>query len=167
VIPLRILQQGYRIVYEPEAVAAEEAREMGGVSRRIRIMTGNFRQLRELGHLFRPFRPMELFFFLSHKVGRLIVPWSLLVALIANFWLLHRPFFQWTLGLQLGFYALAGAGAVWPLRPQVLRLPCFFCMINVASFLGFYYAVSGRRTVVWKRGSPALVSTAGDPPPSA
>src|SRR5947209_9281352 len=59
VIPLRILQQGYRIVYEPAAVATEDAHRMGGFRRRIRIMTGNFRQLRELGPLMRPFRPLE------------------------------------------------------------------------------------------------------------
>src|SRR5262249_28935936 len=47
-IPLRILQRGYRIAYEPAAVATEEAKEMSGFSRRIRIMTGNFDQLREL-----------------------------------------------------------------------------------------------------------------------
>ena len=32
VIPIRILQQGYRVSYEPKAVAYEEAQEMGAVS---------------------------------------------------------------------------------------------------------------------------------------
>jgi glycosyltransferase involved in cell wall biosynthesis len=153
VIPLRILQQGYRIAYEPAALATEQAKEMGGFSRRVRIMTGNFRQFRELGALLRPFRPLELFFFVSHKAGRLIVPWALIVALIANVWLLDRPFFRATLAIQLGFYALAAAGAIWPLRPKVLRLPYFFTMINVASFLGLYYAISRRGAVAWKRRS--------------
>ena len=46
VIPIRVLQQGYRVVYDPRAVAWEEAHEMKGFSRRVRIMTGNFEQLR-------------------------------------------------------------------------------------------------------------------------
>jgi cellulose synthase/poly-beta-1,6-N-acetylglucosamine synthase-like glycosyltransferase len=163
VIPLRILQRGYRIAYEPAAVAAEEAKQMGGFSRRIRIMAGNFRQLQELTALLRPFRPLELFFFFSHKVGRLLVPWALIVMFCANFRLLDRPFFQWTLAAQLGFYALAVAGAIWPLWPDVLRLPYFFCMINVASFLGLFSAVSGRSEVAWRRQSPPLLSAAGDP----
>src|SRR5207248_885754 len=98
----RIIQQGYRVAYEPAAVATEQAKEMGGFSRRIRIMTGNFRQFRELMALLRPFRPLELFFFSSHKAGRLIVPWAMIVALIANFRLLDRPFFRLTLAVQLG-----------------------------------------------------------------
>jgi cellulose synthase/poly-beta-1,6-N-acetylglucosamine synthase-like glycosyltransferase len=163
VIPMRILQQGYRIAYEPAAVAAEEAKQMGGFSRRVRIMAGNFRQLRELTALLRPFRPLELFFFFSHKAGRLIVPWALIVMLWANLRLLDRPFFQWTLAAQLGFYAVAVAGAIWPLWPEVLRLPYFFCMINVASFLGLFSAISGRNEVPWRRESPPLVSAASDP----
>jgi cellulose synthase/poly-beta-1,6-N-acetylglucosamine synthase-like glycosyltransferase len=166
VIPLRVLQQGYRTVYEPGAVATEEAREMGGFGRRVRIMTGNFRQLRELAALVRPFRPLELFFFLSHKAGRLIVPWALIVAFFANASLLDRPFFQAIFAVQLCFYALAVAGALWPLQPRVLRLPFFFSMINVASFFGFYYAISGRRNVAWKRSSPAGFLTSGEPHPS-
>jgi cellulose synthase/poly-beta-1,6-N-acetylglucosamine synthase-like glycosyltransferase len=163
VIPLRIIQQGYRVGYEPAAVAREPAKEMGGFGRRVRIMTGNFRQLSELAALLRPFRPVELFFFCSHKVGRLIVPWALIAAFVANVLLLDRPFFRWMLVLQLGFYALAGVGAVWPLRPRVLRLPYFFAMINAASFLGLYYAVRPRSAVAWKRGPTPLVSAATDP----
>ena len=154
VIPLRILQQGYRIAYEPAAVATEEAKEMCGFTRRIRVMTGNFRQLRELGPLLRPFRPLEFFFYLSHKAGRLIVPWALIVALIANVRLLDRPFYRCTFGLQLGFYALAAAGSLWPLRPRVLRLPFYFSMMNLAAFLGLYYALSRRNGVAWKSERP-------------
>jgi cellulose synthase/poly-beta-1,6-N-acetylglucosamine synthase-like glycosyltransferase len=164
VIPLRILRQGYRIAYEPGAVATEAAHEMGGFSRRIRIMTGNFQQIGELGALWHPFRPRELFFFFSHKVGRLIVPWAMIVALVANAWLLGRPLYQWTFALQLGFYALAAAGAVWPLRPEMLRLPCYFTMLNLAAILGLYYAVGRRAVVAWRRPSTPLVSAAGDRP---
>lgn len=35
IIPMRILQRGYRIAYEPEAVAYEEAHEMEGFARRV------------------------------------------------------------------------------------------------------------------------------------
>ena len=41
VIPMRILQRGYRVVYESEAAAWEEAGEMSGFGRRVRIMLGN------------------------------------------------------------------------------------------------------------------------------
>jgi len=151
VIPMRILSRGYRVAYEPAAVAYEEAAEMGGFSRRVRIMTGNFEQLREMKALIRPLRPGPLFFFLSHKAGRLVVPIAMLAMLGANLFLLDRPFYRALFALQLAFYALVLLGALVRLKPKVLRLPYYFCMINAAAFLGMYHALRGGRTLAWKR----------------
>ena len=112
VIPLRIVQKGYRVAYETEAVAHEEAHEMGGFGRRVRIMAGNVEQLREIVPLIWPPRPMSLFYFLSHKVARLLVPAALIVAALTNFMLLSRPLYRFLGALQLVFYGLVGLGAV-------------------------------------------------------
>ena len=151
VIPMRILSRGYRVAYETGAVAFEEAHEMGGFSRRVRIMTGNFDQLREMKALVRPLRPGPLFFFLSHKAGRLVVPLAMVAMLVANVFLLDERFYRLVFVLQLAFYALVLLGAVVKLRPKVLRLPYYFCMINAAAFLGMYHALRGGRTLAWKR----------------
>ena len=151
VIPMRILSRGYRVAYEPAAVAFEEAHEMGGFSRRVRIMTGNFEQLREMKALVRPLRPGPLFFFLSHKAGRLVVPIAMLAMFAANLFLLDRPFYRAVFALQLAFYALVLLGALVALRPKILRLPYYFCMINAAAFLGMYHALRGGRSLAWKR----------------
>lgn len=152
VIPLRILQRGFRVAYEPGAVAVEEAREMGGFSRRVRIMAGNVEQLRELMPLLRPLRPMPLFFFLSHKVGRLLVPPALVTLLVSNALLLDVPVYRFFAWLQVAFYGLVLLGSVWRLRPGVLRLPYYFCMINAAAVVGMFHVATGRRGLVWKRG---------------
>ena len=47
VIPLSVLSRGFRAVYEPAAMVWEEAQEMTGFARRIRIMAGNLQQLRQ------------------------------------------------------------------------------------------------------------------------
>ena len=151
VIPMRILQQGYRVAYDSSAEAREEAHEMAGFSRRVRIMTGNFQQLSELKALVKPLRPGPLFFFLSHKAGRLVVPVAMLAMLVANLFLLDEPFYRGLFVLQLAFYALVLLGALVRLRPKVLRLPYYFCMINAAAFLGMYYALRGGRALAWKR----------------
>ena len=151
VIPMRILQAGYRVAYDSSAVAREEAHEMSGFSRRVRIMTGNFQQLSELRALVRPLRPLPLFFFLSHKAGRLIVPLAMIAMFVANLFLLAEPFYRALFGLQLAFYALVLLGALIRLRPKILRLPYYFCMINAAAFLGMYYALRGGRALAWKR----------------
>jgi cellulose synthase/poly-beta-1,6-N-acetylglucosamine synthase-like glycosyltransferase len=149
VIPVRVVQQGFRVAYEPAAVAWEEAHEMGGFSRRVRIMAGNIQQLRELPAFLDPVRPLELFFFLSHKAGRIVVPFALLIAFVANLFLLDVPLYRVLFALQLGFYGLALAGAMLRL-PRLLRLPYYFAMINAAAFLALPHAMgSGRLT--WRK----------------
>lgn len=150
VIPLRIVQRGYRVAYEPSAVAYEEAHEMGGFGRRVRIMAGNVEQLREIGPLLWPLHPLMLFFFLSHKAARLFVPAALVIAAVANLFLLNSPLYRALAVLQLLFYALVIIGGVWQLRPKVLRLPYYFCMINAAVLVGAYHVVRGRQALRWK-----------------
>ena len=150
VIPLRIVQKGYRVAYEPAAVAHEEAHEMGGFGRRVRIMAGNIEQLREIVPLVWPPRPLMIFFFLSHKVARLLVPAALILAAITNGMLLASPTYRFIGALQLVFYALVGLGAAWQLRPKALRLPYYFCMINAAVLVGAYHVVRGRQSLRWK-----------------
>ena len=150
VIPLRIVQRGYRVAYEPGAVAHEEAHEMGGFGRRVRIMAGNVEQLREIGPLLWPPRPLMLFFFLSHKAARLVVPVALVAAALANLALLDQPLYRALAVLQLAFYALVALGGFVQLRPKILRLPYYFCMINAAVLVGAYRVLRGRHTLRWK-----------------
>lgn len=149
VIPVRVLQRGYRVAYEPEAIVYEEAQEMSGFGRRVRIMAGNFQQLSEIAAFLRPLRPRCLFYFLSHKAVRLAVPFAMLAALALNVLLVRRPFYLAILWLQIAFYALALLGGVWKLRPRILRLPYYFCMVNAAVFAGIYHALTGRRRMAW------------------
>lgn len=150
VIPLDILRLGYRIAYEPQAVVYEDAGQMEGFSRRVRVMAGNVEQLRAASALLCPLRPLELFCFLVHKGGRLVVAPTLLVLLCSNVFLVHRRPYRLLLGLQGLFYALALLGSRRRLEPRVLRLPYYFCMVHAAVFPGLYYALRGRRGLVWK-----------------
>jgi cellulose synthase/poly-beta-1,6-N-acetylglucosamine synthase-like glycosyltransferase len=154
VIPLSVLGRGFRAVYEPAALVYEEAREMTGFGRRIRIMAGNLQQLRHLGQVLSPWRPLPLFFFLSHKVVRLLVPFAMVIALAANLWLLGWQPYRVLLCAQLLFYALAVFGLTGRLRPRALRLPFYFCMVNSAAFFGVYhalhFAMTRRRSMAWK-----------------
>ncbi|MEN6536794.1 MAG: glycosyltransferase family 2 protein [Bryobacteraceae bacterium] len=151
VIPIRIVGRGYRVAYEPSAVALEEAHEMGGFSRRARIMAGNFEQLRELKELLRPPRWLVLFTFLSHKGGRLVVPLCMVGMAAANLALLGKMFYAWLGAFHGAFYVAAVLGGFVKLRPKLLRLPYYFCMLNAAVFAGIYYATLGRRHMAWKR----------------
>jgi cellulose synthase/poly-beta-1,6-N-acetylglucosamine synthase-like glycosyltransferase len=146
-IPIRILEHGYRVAYEPAAIAYEEAHEMEGFTRRVRITAGNIEQMREIKSLLRPPRPFVLFCLLSHKTGRLLVPLFMVVALAANVVLRSQFPYNWLLVGQVLFYGFAVLGAIFSLRPKLLRLPYYFCMINSALFVWVYQALRHGRAI--------------------
>jgi len=150
VIPLSVIAKGYRAVYEPDALVCEEAKEMAGFARRVRIMAGNIQQLRLIGSLLRTLRVLPLFFLLSHKASRLVTPIALLTTLAANACLLSAPLYMEFFCGQSIFYLLAALGLLRSLRPRALMLPFYFSMINAAAFFGFYHALTRRRSMAWK-----------------
>lgn len=146
-IPMRILARGYRVAYEPAAVACEEAHEMEGFSRRVRITAGNIEQLREIRNLLWPPRPLVLFCLLSHKTARLLVPLFMVTALALNIALRGQFPYNYLLVAQLAFYGLAALGRAVDLKPHVLRLPYYFCMINSSLFAWLYQALRHGRAI--------------------
>lgn len=150
IIHSSVIAKGKRAVYEPAAVTYEEAHEMTGFARRVRIMAGNVQQLREIGGLLYPPRPMPLFFFLCRKALRLVVPFAMVAALIANLFLLANLFYRFMLAAQIAFYLLACVASFRRLSPKPLMLPYYFCMVNAAAFFGTYYALTGLKRMRWK-----------------
>lgn len=161
-IPMRIVQHGYRVAYEPGAAAYEEAHEMEGFSRRVRITAGNIEQLREIKRLLWPPRLFVLLCLLSHKTGRLLVPLFMLIAFAANVVLWNQFPYNWLLAGQLLFYGLAILETKFKLRPKILGLPYYFCMINSALFAWIYQALRHRRVIP----SRMQLDQLGNDPPS-
>ena len=160
-IPVKIVAGRHRAVYAPDAVACEEASEMGGFARRVRIAVGNFRQLRLLGLLLWPPRPWLLFEFVSHKLLRLLGPLCLALALVLNVLLLRRPLYAGLLVAQGVFYGLALVG--WAaggqrVRVPLLKLPFYFCMVNAAYVVGLWRLVTGSGRVEWNAPRPKPVA---------
>lgn len=150
VIPIRVLAAGHRIIYDTNVAAFEEASEMVGLQRRVRIMAGNIQQIKEIKGLLRPLQPLPVFFFLSHKVLRLLIPLLLIFLAISNSFLLRGEFYRVTECCQAIFYALAIFGWRWNLRPSVLRLPYYFCSINAAYLWSAIQFPRGIRNLKWK-----------------
>jgi cellulose synthase/poly-beta-1,6-N-acetylglucosamine synthase-like glycosyltransferase len=163
IIPMRIRQRGYRIAYEPAAVAYEDAHEMEGFTRRVRITAGNIEQLQEVTSLLWPPQIVSLFCLLSHKAGRLLVPPGMALLAIVNIMLWRDPVYRYLLWGQILFYALGALGALVPLRPRFLRLPYYFCMINSAFFAWIYHALRMGRMIP----SRVDLDELGNPPSSS
>jgi len=150
-IPVHIVAGGHRAVYAPDAVACEEAAEMGGFDRRVRIAIGNFRQVRLLGLLLWPPRPWLVFGFVAHKLLRLLGPLCLLAALALNVFL-PGPVYRVTLAAQGAFYVAAAAGGLAGrrlARARLLKLPFYFCMINAAYLVGLVRLLTRSGRVRW------------------
>ena len=89
VIPMNIIKQGYRVVYESRVVAIEleKVNLEQDMKRRLRIAAGNFQQLFYLSSLLSPKYGWNAFNFASGKALRAITPFILVFILITNFYL--------------------------------------------------------------------------------
>jgi poly-beta-1,6-N-acetyl-D-glucosamine synthase len=150
IIPVNVMAQGMRVVYEPKAIAYERAREMEGFGRRVRILAGNLQQFGAIKGFLWPPQLLPIFFFLSHKLARTVAPFFLLALAISNATLLGESFYRSPAAVQALFYGLALAGRYRGLRPKVLRLPYYFCCVNAAYLWGFFHSRAGTRKVRWK-----------------
>lgn len=159
VLSMRVIEAGHRVVYEPGAVALEDAPASfeDVFERRARIAAGGFQALWRLRSLLNPGRGLVWWQYVSHRALRwAVVPFLLpgiiaLNARSARSGRLYRAGFV----LQLLFYGSALVG--WWRRDSALGrcpvfyFPFFFSAMNAAVVVGFVRWVSGRQTVLWKR----------------
>ncbi|NMC75394.1 MAG: glycosyltransferase family 2 protein [Geobacteraceae bacterium] len=154
--PLKIIERGYRVVFEPEAVAYEETTEKPAeeFGMRVRVITRAMRGILHAKSLLNPFRyPFVSFQLISHKVLRWLIPFFLIVLLVSNGFLLGSWFYNLTFALQLAFYlaALTGLAADRVGRKcRLLAIPLYFCVVNAASLVAFWKTLKGQKMVTWE-----------------
>ena len=112
--PMRTVLAGYRIVFDERAIAFDRAAPDASVEsrRKTRTLAGNYQILAIEPRLLVPFVNPVWWQYVSHKFGRLLVPWAL-VGLFASSVALagKNALFTSALVLQLTFYGLAAIGA--------------------------------------------------------
>lgn len=121
-IPMRAVLAGKRTIFEPRARAFDRVcpPELE-FRRKVRTLCGNFQLLTLMPELLNPWKNPVFLQFLSHKLGRLLVPYFLLLLLTSNL-LLREGFYLAFLGCQLAWYLLASTGALVS-RASRRRLP--------------------------------------------
>jgi len=154
-IPMQIVAQGYRAVYEPAAVSWERelASVEGEFARRRRIAAGNCQQIVELRHLLDPTRGWVAFSFFSHKVLRTLAPLFMIAVLLTSPWL-PTPWAVVTLAAQAALYGSAAAGYLCQRAGKVVRWlspPLYFCLGNLAMLAGLLKFCFGRDRFGWER----------------
>jgi cellulose synthase/poly-beta-1,6-N-acetylglucosamine synthase-like glycosyltransferase len=121
--PMRAVLAGFRVVFNERARAYDRAPADGDAEsrRKVRTLAGNYQILRLEPRLVMPWRNPVWFQYMSHKIGRLLVPYALLAAFCATLMLAERSvFYLAALAAQVAFLALAGYGALLEHR---VRMP--------------------------------------------
>jgi poly-beta-1,6-N-acetyl-D-glucosamine synthase len=119
--PMRAVLAGYRIVFEERARAFDRTSPDAAAEarRKTRTLAGNYQILGQDPRLLLPIVNPVWLQYLSHKIGRLLIPWCLLAILVssavlaASSWLYFAAFCA-----QVGFYGLADLGAWFELRDR-------------------------------------------------
>ncbi|MBW3541420.1 MAG: glycosyltransferase family 2 protein [Planctomycetes bacterium] len=156
----QVVAQGYRLVFEPTAVAFEivDGSSRHEFARKVRVITRGLRGVLTMRRLLNPFRygfySLEL---LSHKVLRrlMVFPLCGLLASSALLWP-AGTFYRAVAVAQLAGWLIASMG-LWLSktragRLRLLALPAYFLLVNAASFLAAVNVARGRSFVVWDPG---------------
>lgn len=153
VVPLDVIARGYRVVFQPDAVAydARIAAPRAELRARVRMTLRSFAGTLSRERLLNPLRfPGVAWAITSHKLLRWSVPFLLALAFVSNVLLLARGgWYPYLLGLQLLFYASAATGYVLDQKCDI-RLPLIstayaFCLMYLGVAIGVMQAIGGRR----------------------
>jgi biofilm PGA synthesis N-glycosyltransferase PgaC len=148
-VPMSVARMGKRVVFEPSAIARDQLFSEKGkeFSRKVRTLTGNYQLLKLSPWLLSGRNPL-LFRFISHKLLRLVVPFFLLLLLIASAGS-GGLLYQITFWGQMIFYVFAALGMWNPStrRWKPVGIASTFVMLNAAAAVAFYNFVTGRNEV--------------------
>jgi cellulose synthase/poly-beta-1,6-N-acetylglucosamine synthase-like glycosyltransferase len=153
-VPMNVRRTGYRVLYDPEAVATDFAASTvaGEFTRRVRVATGSFRVLPHLASI--RLGPMTTFAFFSHKVLRWILPFLLIGLFATSAGLWSQPFYRTIFIAQGTFYIWAALGFLLRRQVQGIRyalIPYYLMAIHFAYLVGFCRFLTGRVETAWRR----------------
>jgi len=152
-VPLQVVRQGARVVFEPRAKAWDTPESASGreFARKVRTLSGNYQLLQLAPWLLSGKNPVR-FRFVSHKLLRLVVPFAL-AAVLASSLMLQGPIYRTALLLQLIVYLLSLLALVrlkaGPLE-RMADAAWTFVLLNTAAAVAFVKFVSGRK-IDWRR----------------
>jgi len=135
---LRAFFSGYRVIFDPEAIAFDyPVAEGGEFRRRLRTLAGLWQLFVRLPQLFTSANRMR-FHFLSYKFGRLVLPWAILLILGSTLALTDSRWRNFLLIDELMLVALAALDRFVPRAFPLKRISSparTFMAMNAAALL--------------------------------
>jgi cellulose synthase/poly-beta-1,6-N-acetylglucosamine synthase-like glycosyltransferase len=159
-----IATEGYRVIYEKNAYAAETASANVGeeLKRKVRIAAGAFQSMTRLPKAFNFIGNFKVsFLFVSHRVLRwTLAPLSLLLLFLINIPLALdvSNLYKLLMAGQIVFYGLALIGwylANKQIKVKALFVPYYFFIMNLCMYLGFVRFIRGKQSANWERAKRA------------
>ncbi|MCC6587737.1 MAG: glycosyltransferase family 2 protein [Bryobacterales bacterium] len=146
-------RQGYRIIYDPEAIAEEDPTPTDEMEfrRKIRVITHSVQGMLEGEGVPRLTQGKFLWTYLSHKVLRWSVGVLLVVALVSALVLsFYSKVGSVMFAAQVVFYLLALVGwRVQQVDSRIFRVPYYFSMVNLAGLIGVVKGVQRKEASMW------------------
>jgi cellulose synthase/poly-beta-1,6-N-acetylglucosamine synthase-like glycosyltransferase len=158
VAPLKLLERGYRTVYEPDALAFVD-RPPPSIKdefiRRSRIALRGMRGLLHMRQLMNPFKyGFVAISLISTRFLRWVSPVFLIVLFLSNLFLLETTFYLSTFAVQVGFYFTAFIAYVFAQKGLKLGLPfyvpLYFCLMVCSATVGLKRLLSGESGQMWR-----------------
>jgi len=106
-VPLAAFFRGYRLVVEPSAKAYDDPTSLSTEFRRkVRTLAGNYQIMQQYPGLLTSHNRMWIHY-VSYKLGRLLLPFALIVIAVTGFWLPQRWMVITIVAGQVAVYGLA------------------------------------------------------------
>jgi biofilm PGA synthesis N-glycosyltransferase PgaC len=151
--PMNIVMQGYRTVFDSNAIAIDVVSKNIHQEwrRKVRTLAGNWQLLNLHPALFLPWSNPCWWRFISHKILRLLVPFALVLLFVSGL-LLAGGFYRMMTMAQLLFYSIALVGFFVPAARnyRIVRIIYFFIVMNMAAVGGFCRWITGRCATAWQ-----------------
>jgi cellulose synthase/poly-beta-1,6-N-acetylglucosamine synthase-like glycosyltransferase len=154
VLPMLIVLQGSRVVYDQDMVAEEIDRpnKAQGFARRVRIGAGNFQQLIRVGRLLHWRRPALLFLFLAGKGLRGVLPLISIVCFGISAYLAYIGPAMYQIIFLVGITLLVVAFVEFLKKSESPRFLAFIAYLvqgQIASMIGVILHGVGLGSKVW------------------
>jgi len=160
-VPIKIIQQGFRAIFDPSAKAYDEVSDSPKEehSRKARTLFGNYQIFWIFRAMFNPLKsPIALQLF-SHKLLRILIPFFMIALLFINWNLLDVSFFADFFYLQIVFYGMAAIGGlarhqkygILKIISKACCVPYVFCLLNFSALIGFFRFTRSKQDVMWKK----------------
>ncbi|WP_206769657.1 glycosyltransferase family 2 protein [Marinobacter sp. bablab_jr008] len=155
--PLKVVEMGYRVVYESRALLKEEALNDSDseFSMRVRVSLRALWALKDMKHLMNPLNgPLFAWQLISHKLLRYtafvpLLTLALSTLLLAPDWGIYTlafvGFVTFTLLAWTGFRRESKAQSL----SVAYSIPYYFALLNIASYKAVIAFLKGEKKVVW------------------